>query len=115
MILQKMEVKMTKYPISSDLIVACKIHELSEENGLVDFGILVESLNGIISRTTISNSLNTLADWGIIRTEYGMTSKGRAGRLYKISGESKKVIKETYDRFWKFIIELHEREQQDEE
>ena len=97
---------MKKYPISSDLIVACTIHELHEEGGPADFGTLVERLDGVLSKTTVANALNTLSDWGIIKTEYGETSKKHAGRLYSISGESKTVIKEIYDRFWHIITEM---------
>lgn len=101
------DVKMS-YPISNDLIVACKIHELYERGEKADFGVLVGSLLKIMSKTTVVNSLNKLADWGIIRTDFGETSRGRSGRLYSISGESRNVIRETYDRFWPIILEIAE-------
>jgi len=96
-------------PLSSDLVVACKIYEYQKERGAharIDFNMLVEGLAGLLSKSTILNALDTLSDWGIVKTEYGETQAGRAGRLYYISGEAEKMVKETYEKFWDRIMKI---------
>ncbi len=91
-----------KNPLSNDLKVACEIFYFNEElKRPVWFGKLVESLKGEISKNTISNSIDSLFDWGVIKGEYGPTTPGRASRLLYISNEAKPVIKELFERYWK--------------
>ena len=91
-------------PLSSDLVVACKIYEYQQESDRVEFAKLVEGLKGLVSKSTILNALDTLSDWGIVKTEFGETEAGRAGRLYYISGEAETMIKETYENFWDKVL-----------
>jgi predicted transcriptional regulator len=70
----------------------------------VGFTELVDGLKGIVSKTTILSALDTLSDWGIVATEFGETSSGRAGRLYYVSGESELMVKETCDKFWDRVM-----------
>lgn len=91
-------------PLSTDLVVACKIYEYQQKGEKVEFGKLVEGLKGLVSRSTIVNDLSTLSDWGIIKTEYGETEAGRAGRLYSISGEAEMMVRETYEKYWDRVM-----------
>jgi hypothetical protein len=91
----------SKNPLSSGLKVACEIYRFNLNKQPIWFGKLVESLKGEMSKNTISNSIDTLFDWGIIKGEYGPTTPGRASRLLSISNETKPVIKELYERYWK--------------
>jgi len=91
-------------PLSTDLVVACKIYDYQKKNERVEFSKLVTGLKGLVSRSTILKDLETLSDWGIIKTEFGETETGRAGRLYAISGESEELIRETYEKFWEKVL-----------
>jgi len=97
-------------PLSIDIIVACQIYENQDEVGSgVGFRRLVEGLEGVAAKSTILNALNTLAQWGVITVEFGETETGRAGRLYSVSGESKELVRSTYDKFWPRVMEEIER------
>lgn len=92
-------------PLTSDLVVACQIYDYHQKGvERVEFGQLVVSLKGLLSKATILNGLDTLSDWGIIKTEFGETKAGRAGRLFSISGEAEILIRETYEKFWNKVI-----------
>jgi len=90
-----------KNPLSNELKVAAEIFGCQERGEKVWLGKLQERLIGEISKNTISATLDTLFDWGIIKAEYGETEKGRAGRLLMISNESIPLIKELYEKYWK--------------
>jgi len=90
-----------KNPLSSELKVAVEIFHCEINSETVWLGKLVERLRGEVSKNTISEALDTLFDWGIVKAEYGPTEKGRAGRLYKISNEEKKLVKTLYEKYWK--------------
>lgn len=90
-----------KNPLSNEFKVAAEILGCLERGEKVWLGKLQERLSGEISKNTISAALDTLFDWGIIKAEYGETEKGRAGRLLLISNESKPLIKELYEKYWK--------------
>ncbi|NTW17782.1 MAG: hypothetical protein HGA41_10065 [Syntrophaceae bacterium] len=92
---------MVKNPLSNELKVATEIFGCQERGEKVWLGKLQASLNGEISKNTVSAALDTLFDWGIIKAEYGETEKGRAGRLLMISNESTPMIKELYEKYWK--------------
>ena len=91
-------------PFSVDIVVACYVYhnQLSLEAG-IPFAKLVDDFDGALSKSGILSSLNTLANWGVIRTEYGELESGRAGRLYSVSGESIVTVRTTYEQFWKRI------------
>jgi predicted transcriptional regulator len=90
-----------KNPLSSEFKVACEIYKAELNGERVWFTKLAERLSGKLSKNTISNAIDTLFDWGIIRAEYGPTDTGRAGRLFEISNEHKHRIKDLYDHYWK--------------
>jgi predicted transcriptional regulator len=92
-------------PLSADIVVACQIYKLQEADKKAGFSELAEGLKGKVSKTTILTALNTLSDWGIVSTEFGVTTAGRAGRLYYVSGEAELMIKETCDKFWNKVLE----------
>ncbi len=90
-----------KNPLSNEFKVAVEIYRFEEKGELVWHNKLVDSLQGILSKNTISNAINTLFEWGIVKAEYGETEKGRAGKLLSISNEAGPIIKELYLRYWK--------------
>jgi len=92
-------------PLSLDLVVACQIYELQKNGEHVEYTKLVEKLHGFVGESTIPSLLRSLTDWGIVTTEYGETTQGRAGRFYYISGEASDMIKETYDLFWDKVLQ----------
>lgn len=92
-------------PLTSDLVIACKIFEYHKQGvERVEFSQLTDSLSDILSKATVLNGLDTLSDWGIVNTEFGETRAGRAGRLFSISGEAEVLIRETYDKFWDKVL-----------
>lgn len=95
-------------PLSLDIVVACQIYELQQEEKRVGFSLLVDALNGLVGESTVPALLRSLTDWGIIRTEYGETEAGRAGRFYYISGEARDMIRETYELHWEKVLEERE-------
>jgi hypothetical protein len=91
-----------KNVLSIELKVATTIYRVTEiENNVVWLGKLIELVENEASQKTISTAIDTLFDWGIIKAEFGLTSNGRAGRLFLISNESKATIQDLYERFWK--------------
>ena len=92
-----------KNPLSNEFKVACEIYKAESNGEPIWFTRLVERLDGKISKNTISNAIDTLFDWGIIKAEYGPTDTGRAGRLFQISNEHKNRIKDLYEHYWKNI------------
>jgi hypothetical protein len=91
-----------KNPLSNEFKVAAEIYGCTDvNNGIVWYGKLIKLLEGKLSKNTISNAIDTLIDWGIVKAEYGPTEKGRAGRLLMISNESKPLIKDLYEKYWK--------------
>jgi hypothetical protein len=96
--------KTKKSPLSKEFVVAVAIYEMTKvhhEN--VWYNKLVEGLEDKVSKNTVTKSLNTLLDWGIIKIEFGETDKGRAGKLLTISNESTPIIRELYQKYWKKI------------
>lgn len=88
-------------PLSNEFKVAAEIYHCKVQGEVVWYNKLVSSLKGELSKNTISKSLNTLFDWGIVKAEYGETEKGRAGKLLKVSNEAEPIIKELYLNYWK--------------
>jgi len=93
-----------KNPLSNEFKVAAEIYHCQVNHEVVWYGKLVERLAGVVSKNTISNAIETLFDWGIIKAEFGETETGRAGRLLMISNEAKPLIKELYEKYWKPVV-----------
>ncbi|MFW9890359.1 MAG: hypothetical protein ACFFER_19440 [Candidatus Thorarchaeota archaeon] len=92
-------------PWTLDQLVACQIYELQMIQGKhVGFSLLVEELDGLVSRSALPKLLNNLTEWDIVRVEYGETESGRAGRFYSITGEASDLVLEFYNRFGKEIL-----------
>ena len=93
--------------MSNELKVATEIFEVTTvKKEKVWFSKLVtlfaeESSNNTISKNTVSNAIDTLFDWGIVKAEYGPTDSGKAARLLMISNEAKPLIKDLYEKYWK--------------
>jgi DNA-binding HxlR family transcriptional regulator len=87
--------------LSKEFKVACEIYRFNEKEEKVWFTKLKDSLEGEMVQSTLMNALRTLFDWGIVKAEYGETEKGRAGRLLFVAGESRQIIKDVYETYWK--------------
>ena len=81
--------------LSPDLKVACKIYECETKKEEIWFSKLVDALEGDVSRTTISKSIDKLFDLGIIDGEWKKV-KTRWYRVFKIAGEASVFIKNIY-------------------
>jgi len=92
---------MTKNQLSVDLKVACEIYKSGIKDEPIWYGRLVERLDGKVSKNLISGALDTLSDWGIMRTIIGETENGRAGMLFEICDIHKERISALYEQFWK--------------
>ena len=91
-------------PLSTDLVVGLAIYDHQKDGGYgVEMSYLVETLAPAISASTILRSLDTLEEWGVIKEVFTQLSSGRPGRLFRVSGESEAMIKETYEEFWERI------------
>ena len=95
--------KPKKEILSKEFKVACEIYRFNEKNEKIWFTKLKNSLSGEMVQSTLMNALRTLFDWGIVKAEYGETEKGRAGRLLYVAGESRQIIKDVYEEYWKSI------------
>ena len=78
--------------------VACQIYAFNVKNEPVWFTKLTETLK--LPPKEIMCGLRALFDWGIVKGEYGETSKGQAGRCLYITSESKRTIKEVHDTYF---------------
>jgi hypothetical protein len=90
-----------KSPLSNELKVATEIYHCEVNNELIWYHKLVSVLDGEISKNTVSKALDVLFDWGIVKSEYGETETGRAGKLLMITNECKPLIKDLYEKYWK--------------
>lgn len=98
---------------SVDIVVACYVlHNQTDASG-VPFSRLVDEFDPALSRSGIANALKGLSQWGVIKTEFGETTAGRAGRLYSVSGETSVIVKETYRLHWDRIHEEVEAEKRE--
>jgi hypothetical protein len=89
--------------LSDDLKVACEIWHYHTIGERVWFTKLVSSLAWCMDKKTVSDSMDTLCDWGIMYGEYGETEKGRAGRLFLIDthDDGDFRIRDLYEKYWK--------------
>lgn len=87
--------------LGKEFKVACEISRFNDKNEKIWFTKLRDSLAGEITQSTLMNALRTLFDWGIVKAEYGETEKGRAGRLLYVAGESRQIIRQVCEEYWK--------------
>lgn len=87
--------------LSNEFIVASEIRHANKNDEKIWFSKLVEILKQVMARGTVAKSLDTLFDWNIVKGEYGETTPGYAGRLLKITNESKDKIDDIYEAYWK--------------
>ena len=64
------------------------------------FTRLADLLKNDMSQATVIKYINRLVDFGIVKDEFGITDKGRVGRLLTISNDVKDVIARLYEKFW---------------
>jgi len=91
-------------PLSTDLVVACAIHDLkkSKKEGWVSD--ISQMLRKVMTPQELKENLDELIYLGIIWTEHRTLDSGRAGRVYFITKEARKMIKETHDLFWDKVV-----------
>lgn len=86
--------------LSKEFIVASEIFHANKMNEKIWFSKLVDKLKPIMSKVTVSKSIDTLFDWNIVKGEYGETTPGHSGRLLKITNESKDRMTTVYEEYW---------------
>ena len=86
--------------LSKEFIVASEIRHANRNNEKIWFSKLVDILKPIMSKVTVAKSIDTLFDWNIVKGEYGETTSGHAGRLLKITNESKDKMNAVYEEYW---------------
>ena len=86
--------------LSREFIVASEIQHANINNEKIWFSKLVDILKPIMSKVTVAKSIDTLFDWNIVKGEYGETTPGHAGRLLKITNESKNKMNSIYEEYW---------------
>lgn len=91
-------------PLSKDLVVACAIHHLNMNRKEARWPELVDLLKGKMMQPEIPLMLRSLADWGIVNSVHTELGSGRAGRVYYISREAERMIKETYELYWDRVM-----------
>jgi len=83
--------------LSNDFKIACEIYKAELNQEPIWFTKLTEILYGKIGKTIISDSLDALSDYGIVRYVYGATNTGCVAGLLYICDEHKNRIKIIYD------------------
>ena len=86
--------------LSKEFIVASEIRHANRNNEKIWFSKLVDILKPIMSKVTVAKSIDTLFDWNIVKGEYGETTPGHAGRLLKVTNESKDKMNVVYEEYW---------------
>lgn len=68
--------------LSNELKVGMVIYRMDIMGMRPYFSCLVKVLDGIMEKNVVSQALDTLEDWIMIKGEYGETYGGRAGYIY---------------------------------
>ena len=93
---------MKKNILSTPYIVATKIYELDEIEGkLAYFSELVRLFKGVLSPVTVSKSIDSLLDVGIITAKWEKSS-GKWVRVFTVSNEARKPIAQLYESIEEF-------------
>ena len=83
--------------LSDEFKVALEIYKAESNGEPIWFTRIVERMSGEVSKSTVSNALDTLTDWGIISGSYGSTGTGKAAYCYTITEHHKSRMKELYE------------------
>jgi len=83
--------------LSNDFQVCTKIYEFNKKGEDIWFSKLVKALNGSISQSTISKSIDRLSDRGMIEGDWKKVDGSRWTRTFKITGEFEGFVKGLYD------------------
>ena len=86
--------------LSKDMIVAAEIYKYNVEEKPIFFSKLVSSLEGEVSRATISKSVDRLFDLGIVDGSWEKIDS-KWTRVFKVSGEASSLIKAVYEEIKK--------------
>ena len=95
--------KNTGGPLTPDLVVACAIHHLEKEGKETRSPELNDLLNGMLMPPELLSVLDSLAYWGIVRSEYTSLESGRSGRVYFITDEAHEMVRGVYNLYWERI------------
>lgn len=71
--------------LCASLRLAVEILAMNREKTPATTTALVERLDGVMDRNTVSNALDELGDYGVVEGHYGPVGGGRAGYHYEIS------------------------------
>lgn len=83
--------KLTNSSLPNEYLVGLKILECNKTDKFIDFTLLLEEFNGILSRQEISKTLDHLFDLGLISGEWIEFEKNNQltpCRVYKINKEA---------------------------
>jgi hypothetical protein len=86
----------SKDPLSLELKIACEIYKQNKKGNLIGHQRLVDKFKEYASKKRISDGIDTLFDWSLIRASW---VEG-IGVLY-ISDETKPLIKRLYKKYYK--------------
>jgi hypothetical protein len=84
--------------LTKEFDVACRIFDYTEKGETVWFTKLVEDLDGIMSRVTVSKYIDVLFDLGIINGEWKQTKDGKMVRAFTIAGEAKTLVEHIFEK-----------------
>ena len=90
-----------KTPLSAELTVACEIHHHNIRGEPVWYNKLVDSLDEKTLERSIADSIITLFDWGMLRTDHFKTPSGKIETTFKVSDDYKHIVVSLYDTWWK--------------
>jgi len=84
--------------LTKEFDIACRIFDYTEKDETVWFTKLVEDLDGIMSRVTVSKYIDVLFDLGIINGEWKQNEEGKMVRAFTIAGEARTLVKHIFDK-----------------
>ena len=84
--------------LTKEFEIASRIFEYTERGETVWFTKLVEDLDGIMSRVTVSKYIDVLFDLGIINGEWKQTEDGKMVRAFTIAGEAGPLVKQIFEK-----------------
>jgi len=82
--------------LSNDFLVCTKIYEFNKNSEDIWFSKLVKAMNGSLSQSTISKSIDRLFDRGMMDGDWKKVDGNRWTRTFTITGEFEGFIKGLY-------------------
>ena len=82
--------------LSNDLKICHVVYEYNQRTEKIWFSKLVEELEGVVSKVTISKSIDRLFDLGVINGSWEKV-EGKWTRVISIAGEAESFVKNVYE------------------